>query len=171
MVDGEDQLGIHLIKERGEQNSNAGIPELVSQQERSLPVAKVIEIASGSCVDLPERFTRFLQEEGAKFVLMILTPRSKMIRFIYMRNREVVKVTLEISELSTDFFKFMDAISFKYEMHMSYSTGVCFSDGGCIYESYFDKSKFTLASLECFRTELNNIPGVSSTDFTILKAE
>ncbi len=171
MLDGKNKLGIHLIKEKGEQNPNEGIPEWISQQERSLPVTKVIDIAPGSSVDLPVRFTRVLQEEGADFVLMILTPRCKMIRLLLMRSREAVKVTLEINELSIGFLKYIDAISVNYEIHRLYSTGVCFSDGCCIYESYYDKSEFTLTALERFLTELNNIPGVSSTNYTILKVE
>lgn len=171
MLDGEDQLGIYVRKEKSDQSANAGIPEWALQKDRTLSVAKVVKIIPDTSIDLPESFTRFLQVESTNFVLMILTPRSRFIRLIPTRCREVVKVTIEINDLSTGFFKIIEAISFKYEIHMFYSTGVCFADGGCIYESYFDKAEFTSVSLERLRTELNNISGVSSTDFTILKAE
>ncbi|MFX0196355.1 MAG: hypothetical protein ACFFCW_09560 [Candidatus Hodarchaeota archaeon] len=171
MLNGEDKLGIYIINKGCDQRLIAGIPEWALQDALTLTIAKIANIIPVNSIDLPESFTRFLQVESTGFVLMILTLRSRMIRLIPTQSKEVVKVIIEISELSTGFFKIIEAISFKYEISMLYSTGVCFSDKGCIYEGYFDKAGFTSASLKNLRTELNSIPGVSSIDFTILKAE
>ncbi|MFX0209682.1 MAG: hypothetical protein ACFFDT_27120, partial [Candidatus Hodarchaeota archaeon] len=82
---------------------------------------------------------------------------------------EVVKVAIEIGELSPDFLQELGVVFMRSKIKTLYSTGLCFTQDSCTYEGYLDSSDLTI-SQEQLKDELAEIKGVSKVDITTLVA-
>ncbi|MHA1989490.1 MAG: hypothetical protein ACW981_05260, partial [Candidatus Hodarchaeales archaeon] len=101
-------------------------------------------------------------KDGASSAVMILAPSTKIIRIIPSKSDKVIKVSIEIGELSPDFLQELGVVFMRSKIKTLYSTGLCFTQETCLYEGYVDKSDLKEVTEDNLKTELQNIKGVSS---------
>ncbi len=130
----------------------------------------MVKLKEDAPIELPENFLKSLRPKEGSFAVMILVPSTKIIRIIPTDSSEVVKVAIEISELSPDFLQKLGAILTKHKIKTLYSTGLCFTQDTCVYEGYVDKTELKGLALDGLQSELNGIKGVSSVDISVLDA-
>ncbi|MFW9914262.1 MAG: hypothetical protein ACFFGZ_01520 [Candidatus Thorarchaeota archaeon] len=134
-------------------------------------IAKMVLLAHDRPITLPEEFHASLQptEEGAHAV-MILAPSPKIIRIIPSKSAEVLKVVIEIGELSPGFLQELGVVLMHAKIKTLYSTGLCFTQETCVYEGYIDASDVHLPKEELERN-LAGIKGVAKVSMHLLKME
>ena len=130
--------------------------------DNSVTIARMISLEESSPIELPMDFLETLKpKDGSSTAVMILAPSTKIIRIIPSKSDTVVKVSIEIGELSPDFLQELGVVFMRSKIKTLYSTGLCFTQETCLYEGYIDKSDFVEITEEDLRTELSNIKGVS----------
>ena len=137
----------------------------------AVTIAKMIQIQESKPISLPADFLDTIRPKDVEEsnAVMILAPSTKIIRIIPTKSPEVVKVAIEISELSPDFLQELGVVFMRSKIKTLYSTGLCFTQDSCTYEGYIDSSDLTI-SQEQLRDELAKIKGVSKVEFTTLTA-
>ena len=109
-------------------------------------IAKMVSLDDNSPIALPVDFLETLKpKEGSSNAVMILAPSTKIIRIIPSKSDVVLKVAIEIGELSPDFLQ---------------ELGVVFTQESCVYEGYIDQSDVSMPT-EKLQSELQGIKGVS----------
>lgn len=136
----------------------------------AVTIAKMVRLKEDAPIELPESFLKSLRPKEGSFAVMILAPSTKIIRIIPTDSDEVIKVAIEISELSPDFLQKLGSILTKHKIKTLYSTGLCFTQDTCVYEGYVDKSELKGLSMDGLQNELNGIKGVSAVDISVLEA-
>ena len=91
---------------------------------------------------------------------MILAPSTKIIRIIPSKSNTVLKVAIEIGELSPDFLQELGVVFMRSKIKTLYSTGLCFTQETCVYEGYVDSADVDMPT-EKLQSELQGIKGVS----------
>ncbi len=134
-------------------------------------IAKMIQIQESKPISLPADFLDTIRPKDVEesSAVMILAPSTKIIRIIPTKSPEVVKVAIEIGELSPDFLQELGVVFMRSKIKTLYSTGLCFTEDSCTYEGYMDSYDLTV-SQEQLRDELAEIKGVSKVEFTTLTA-
>ena len=135
----------------------------------AVTIAKMIQIQESKPISLPADFLDTIRPKDVEesSAVMILSPSTKIIRIIPTKSPEVVKVAIEIGELSPDFLQELGVVFMRNKIKTLYSTGLCFTQDSCTYEGYMDSSDLTI-SQEQLRDELAKIKGVSKVEFTTL---
>lgn len=103
--------------------------------------AKMVKLSDEPIV-LPSMFQKVLGEN--KHALMILAVSTKTIRLIPTASPEVVKVGIEIKQLTPEYLKNMSEAFVKHDLKVVYSTGFCYKGEKCIYEAYFDPTEIKM---------------------------
>ena len=130
----------------------------------------MVSLEENTPIQLPADFLETLRpKEGANFAVMILAPSTKIIRIIPSKSEQVVKVSIEIGELSPDFLQELGVVFMRSKIKTLYSTGLCFTQETCVYEGYIDLIDISLPE-DKLEAELKEIKGVSRVDITFLKA-
>jgi hypothetical protein len=128
----------------------------------SVTIAKMISLNESAPISLPADFLETLKpKDGASSAVMILAPSTKIIRIIPSKSDKVIKVSIEIGELSPDFLQELGVVFMRSKIKTLYSTGLCFTQETCLYEGYVDKSDLKEVTEDNLKTELQNIKGVS----------
>jgi hypothetical protein len=95
---------------------------------------------------LPNEFQTVMGKNSN--ALMILASSTKTIRIIPTVSPEVVKVGIEIQQLTPDYLKQMSEAFVKHNLKVVYSTGFCYKGDKCIYEAYFDPAEIKMGDNE-----------------------
>ncbi|MHA2271671.1 MAG: hypothetical protein ACXACI_07400 [Candidatus Hodarchaeales archaeon] len=137
----------------------------------TVTIAKMVLLAYDQPITLPADFLASLQptEEGAH-AIMILAPSPKIIRIIPAKSPEVLKVVIEIGELSPNFLQELGLVLMHAKIKTLYSTGLCFTQETCVYEGYIDASDVHLPE-EQLERDLASIKGVAKVHMDLLKME
>ncbi len=135
----------------------------------SVTVAKMVELDSSKPIQLPEDFLETLRpKDNGSHAVMILAPSTKIIRIIPTKSAQVIKIAIEIGELSPDFLQELGVVFMRSKIKTLYSTGLCFTADTCVYEGYIDMSDITLPE-DQLSSELHGIKGVSKVEITTLE--
>ena len=137
----------------------------------AITIAKMIQIQESKPISLPADFLETIRPKDVEesSAVMILAPSTKIIRIIPTKSPKVVKLAIEIGELSPDFLQELGVVFMRGKIRTLYSTGLCFTQDSCTYEGYMDSSDLTI-SQEQLRDELAEIKGVRKVDITTLTA-
>ncbi len=135
----------------------------------AVTIAKIIQLQESKPISFPADFLEAIRPKEESNAVMILAPSTKIIRIIPTKSPEIVKLTIEISELSPDFLQELGVVFMRGKIRTLYSTGLCFTQDSCTYEAYLDSSDLTI-SQEQLRDELTEIKGVSKVEFTTITA-
>lgn len=136
-------------------------------------IAKMVSLDEQAPISLPVDFLETLKPKDAgagSNAVMILAPSTKIIRIIPSKSDVVLKVAIEIGELSPDFLQELGVVFMRSKIKTLYSTGLCFTQETCVYEGYLDKSDVTMP-IEKLKSELQGIKGVSQVDINTLTIE
>ena len=137
----------------------------------SVTIAKMVSLDETKPIQLPTEFLNTLRPaDGGSHAVMILAPSTKIIRIIPAKSDTVVKVSIEIGELSPDFLQELGVVFMRSKIKTLYSTGLCFTQETCVYEGYIDSVDINLSD-DKLKSELKNIKGVSKVNVDFLKAE
>ena len=124
-------------------------------------IAKMVSLDDSSPIALPVDFLETLKpKEGSSNAVMILAPSTKISRIIPSKSDVVLKVAIEIGELSPDFLQELGVVFMRSKIKTLYSTGLCFTQESCVYEGYIDQSDVSMPT-EKLQSELQGIKGVS----------
>jgi len=107
--------------------------------------AKMVRISEEPIV-LPSEFQTVLGKNSN--ALMILASSTKTIRIIPTIGPEVLKVGIEIQQLTPDYLKQMSEAIAKHNLKVIYSTGFCYKGDRCVYEAYFDPAQIKMGDIE-----------------------
>ena len=137
----------------------------------AVTIAKIIQLQESKPIYFPADFLDTIRPKDVEesSAVMILAPSTKIIRIIPTKSPEVIKLTIEISELSPDFLQELGVIFMRGKIRTLYSTGLCFTEDSCTYEAYLDSSDLII-SQEQLRDELTEIKSVSKVEFTTITA-
>lgn len=137
----------------------------------AVTIAKMVLLAYDQPITLPDDFQASLRskEEGAH-AIMILAPSPKIIRIIPAKSPEVLKVVIEIGELSPNFLQELGLVLMHAKIKTLYSTGLCFTQDSCVYEGYIDASDVHVPE-EQLERDLASIKGVAKVNMDLLKME
>ncbi|MHA2333408.1 MAG: hypothetical protein ACXAEU_15405 [Candidatus Hodarchaeales archaeon] len=136
----------------------------------SVTIAKMVSLEENKPISLPADFLETLRpKNNGSHAVMILAPSTKIIRIIPAKSNSVVKVSIEIGELSPDFLQELGVVFMRSKIKTLYSTGLCFTQETCVYEGYIDSSDITLPE-DQLKAELQGIKGVSQVEITTLAA-
>ena len=134
---------------------------------RPITMAKMVPLHNSTPVLLPPEFIE--QSTGeARSALLILTPHSQIIRLIPTQSPLGMKVVVETSELSSDFFLEIEQVFSRNKLKSLYRTGLCFTQDACTYESYFDLHKSPISE-DQLKEELAQLKGVYHVELFKLK--
>jgi len=134
-------------------------------------IASMAAFPLNNTLELPKSFVTTLKEmEGMEqpYGIMILNPSTRVIRITPTSSEEVVKISISISELSSNFLQQLGAILTRYKVKTLYSTGICFTQDDCCYEGYIDMSEFAETTPEQMQTDISQIKGISAVELEIL---
>ena len=135
----------------------------------SVTIAKMISLNESQPITLPSDFLETLKpKDGSSSAVMILAPSTKIIRIIPCKSNSVIKVSIEIGELSPDFLQELGVVFMRSKIKTLYSTGLCFTQETCLYEGYIDKSDIIEITEDALRSELQSIKGVSKVELVEL---
>jgi hypothetical protein len=130
----------------------------------------MVSLEENKPISLPADFLETLRpKNNGSHAVMILAPSTKIIRIIPAKSNSVVKVSIEIGELSPDFLQELGVVFMRSKIKTLYSTGLCFTQETCVYEGYIDSSDITLPE-DQLKAELQGIKGVSQVEITTLAA-
>ncbi|MHA1166633.1 MAG: hypothetical protein ACTSP4_01155 [Candidatus Hodarchaeales archaeon] len=136
----------------------------------SVTIAKMVSLEENKPISLPADFLETLRpKNNGSHAVMILAPSTKIIRIIPAKSNSVVKVAIEIGELSPDFLQELGVVFMRSKIKTLYSTGLCFTQETCVYEGYIDSSDITLPE-DQLKAELQGIKGVSQVEIDTLTA-
>ncbi|MFQ5976568.1 MAG: hypothetical protein ACE5OZ_00380 [Candidatus Heimdallarchaeota archaeon] len=136
----------------------------------TVTIAKMVSLAHDQAIALPSDFLDSLRpKDDGSHAVMILAPSTKIIRIIPTKSPEVLKVAIEIGELSPDFLQELGVVFMRSKIKTLYSTGLCFTQDTCVYEGYIDVSDVNLPE-DQLKSELSSIKGVSKVNIDLLKA-
>ncbi len=138
--------------------------------QNEVTIAKMVSLEESKPIELPETFLEMLRPkdaDGSPHAVMILAPSTKIIRIIPTKSPKVIKVAIEIGELSPDFLQELGIVFMKSKIKTLYSTGLCFTQESCVYEGYIDSQDVTI-SYEELKNQLEEIKGVSKVQITEL---
>ena len=135
----------------------------------AVTIAKIIQLQESKPIYLPADFLETIRPKEESSAVMILAPSTKIIRIIPTKSPKVVKLAIEIGELSPDFLQELGVVFMRGKIRTLYSTGLCFTQDNCTYEAYLDSSDLTI-SQEQLRDELTEIKSVSKVEFTTITA-
>ena len=136
----------------------------------SVTIAKMVSLEENKPISLPADFLETLRpKNNGSHAVMILAPSTKIIRIIPAKSNSVVKVAIEIGELSPDFLQELGVVFMRSKIKTLYSTGLCFTQETCVYEGYIDSSDITLPE-DQLKAELQGIKGVSQVEINTLTA-
>lgn len=136
----------------------------------SVTIAKMVSLDETKPIQLPAEFLETLKPaDGGSHAVMILAPSTKIIRIIPAKSDTVVKVSIEIGELSPDFLQELGVVFMRSKIKTLYSTGLCFTQETCVYEGYIDTVDINLPE-DQLKGDLQNIKGVSMVGIEFLKA-
>jgi len=107
--------------------------------------AKMVRI-SEEPISLPSEFLKVIGKNSN--ALMILASSTKTVRIIPTVSPEVVKVGIEIQQLTPDYLKQMSEAFVKNNLKVIYSTGFCYKGEKCVYEAYFDPAEIKMGDNE-----------------------
>ena len=134
-------------------------------------IAKMVSLDDTNPIALPVDFLETLKpKEGSSNAVMILAPSTKIIRIIPSKSNTVLKVAIEIGELSPDFLQELGVVFMRSKIKTLYSTGLCFTQETCVYEGYVDSADVEMPT-EKLQSELQGIKGVSQVVITTLGTE
>ncbi len=134
----------------------------------TVTLAEMATIAENQPIQLPLEFITALKPEGAKQVIIILAPNTKIIRIIPTTSSTVAKININIEKLSPDFLRQMGSIFIRLGIKTLYSTGLCFTSDACVYEGYIDSSELEHVPEDKIYDEFKAIPGVSTVTIDML---
>jgi len=138
--------------------------------DSSVTIARMVSLDESEPITLPADFLETLRpKEGGSNAVMILAPSTKIIRIIPTKSGTVVKVSIEIGELSPDFLQELGVVFMRSKIKTLYSTGLCFTQETCVYEGYIDTADVSLPE-DQLRKELEEIKGVSKVEISFLRA-
>ena len=135
----------------------------------TVTIAKMIQLEKSKTITLPADFLETIRPKDVdeSSAVMILAPSTKIIRIIPTKSNEVVKVAIEIGELSPDFLQELGVVFMRNKIKTLYSTGLCFTQESCTYEGYLDSSDLNITQ-DRLQEELSEIKGVSKVEITTL---
>ena len=138
-----------------------------------LPVtlAKLIKITSKSPTKLPREFLELLKLDSDEHAILVFAVSTQTIRLIPTKSDQVVKIVIEIGDLTPGFLDRLGRVLASYKVDTLYSSGICFTEESCIYEGYIDRSELTSTSLDQLESKLSEINGISSVNLSILTVE
>ncbi|MFQ5818436.1 MAG: hypothetical protein ACE5I5_00360 [Candidatus Heimdallarchaeota archaeon] len=138
-----------------------------------LPVtlAKLIKITSKSPTKLPREFLELLKLNSDEHAILVFAVSTQTIRLIPTKSDQVVKIVIEIGDLTPGFLDRLGRVLASYKVDTLYSSGICFTEESCIYEGYIDRSELTPTSLDQLESKLSEIDGISSVNLSILTVE
>jgi len=132
----------------------------------------MISLTEDSPISLPADFLETLRpKDGSSSAVMILAPSTKIIRIIPSKSAVVIKVSIEIGELSPDFLQELGVVFMRSKIKTLYSTGLCFTQDTCLYEGYIDRIDLKEITEDNLKNELSSIKGVSKVDLSELEIE
>ncbi len=134
-------------------------------------IAKMIEISMKTKTKLPHEFLEYLIDENIEFAIVIYATSTKTIRLIPTQSGKVVKLTIQISELTPGFLDQLGTVLTVYKVETLYSSGICFTEDSCQYEGYIDHVDMKATSIDTLKNELKNIKGISSVYLEVISAE
>jgi hypothetical protein len=79
-------------------------------------IAKIIEISKKSQTKLPPEFLEYLIDENIGFAIVIYATSTKTIRLIPTQSGKVVKLTIQISELTPGFLDRLGVVLTDYKV-------------------------------------------------------
>jgi hypothetical protein len=91
---------------------------------------------------------------------MILGTGTKVIRIIPTKSPIVLKLVIQIGQLSPYFLQELGVIFLKDKIATLYSTGLCFTQETCVYEGFID-AKDLKVTPEQLRQDTKAISGVT----------
>lgn len=138
-----------------------------------LPVtlAKLIKITSKSPTKLPREFLELLKLDSNEHAILVFAVSTQTIRLIPTKSDQVVKIVIEIGDLTPGFLDRLGRVLASYKVDTLYSSGICFTEESCIYEGYIDRSELTPTPLDQLESKLSEINGISSVNLSILTVE
>lgn len=142
-----------------------------SEGVATVTLARMSEIAENKPISLPNEFITALKPEGARQVIIILAPNTKIIRIIPTNSDTVAKININIEKLSPDFLRQMGSIFIRLGIKTLYSTGLCFTSDACVYEGYIDNQELEHVAEDKIYDEFKAIPGVSTVTIDMLTVE
>ena len=130
-------------------------------------MAKMVSLEEKN-IPLPADFLETLRpKNNGSHAVMILAPSTRVIRIIPSKSDSVVKVAIEIDEISPDFLQELGVVFMESKIKTLYSTGLCITQETCVYEGFIDSSDIDLP-VEQLESELQGIKGVSRVEITTL---
>jgi hypothetical protein len=138
--------------------------------ESPVTIAKMIKITETSPPILHPEFLEYLIMEKKDYAILVYSVSTRTIRLIPTETGRVVKITIEIDELTPGFLDELGRVLTTHKVDTLYSSGICFTEDSCQYEGYIDQEDIDSTILDPLRNKLLTIRGISSVDLLILTA-
>ncbi|MFW9991500.1 MAG: hypothetical protein ACFFD4_05535 [Candidatus Odinarchaeota archaeon] len=130
--------------------------------------ARMVDFGDKSTLSLPPDFLEGLRlETAASYAILIVSQSHNVIRIIPTGSKSVIKISIEISELSPHFLEDLTRLFSRLNIKALYSTGLVFTIENCFYEVFFDLNELPIPN-DCFEAEVKNIRGVSGVEMKVL---
>jgi hypothetical protein len=129
--------------------------------------ARMVKI-SDKPISLPREFQRILGDN--KHALMILAVSTKTIRLIPTASPEVMKVGIEIKQLTPEYLKRMSETFVKNNLKVVYSTGFCYKGERCLYEAYFDPAEIKMSD-DKLKGLIESLEGTTKIELTRINTD
>jgi hypothetical protein len=126
-----------------------------------LTLAKIVDLNDNSTFSLPPEFLEtFKCETNNPQVIIIVLRSTKDIHIIPTKSNSVVKISIEIEDLSSRFLQDLGKFFMRFSIKTIYSTGLIFTPENCFYEAFIDSTDLSMP-VDLLKDELKGIKGVS----------
>ena len=142
-----------------------------SSETPPVTIAKMLKIEDDSLPKLPLDFLKHLRVETREFGVLIFAVSTRTIRLIPTESDQVIKLIIEIGELTPHFLDELGRVLTAHKVDTLYSSGICFTADSCQYEGYIDQAEMKATSLDRLKSELMQIRGITSVKLSVLTSE
>ena len=111
--------------------------------------------------------------EKKAFFLLIFIPGAKQIKVnVFPVNENIKKILIRLKNFSPSTVKSISEAFKSLNLgNLIHTTGICFSDKGCYYESYVDVGKLSDEDLEKSKNTFMNIETVNEVEFIKIRTD
>ena len=133
-----------------------------SQNRRELCWSKVITNRRGETAEIPADWVDILREgcvDDNCWNIAIFAPSNTILRLIPVSS-SVLYLLFELKELSDRFLVEIGMLFKTIGIKTLFSTGLCFTQGVCIYECYIDTSSVSSSIDQIKHKIISNVTGI-----------
>jgi hypothetical protein len=138
---------------------------------QKITISKMLKLEPSTSVSLSDEFLEGLKPEADEYAIVILTSNKRIIRIIPTATNKVYKIAIDIGKYMPDFLRKLGNIINDLNLKTLYSTGLCFVDEKCVFDTYIDSSEYERIDSANFQKEINAIEGVSNITISEINAK